>query len=986
MTSSFSELFLRLSKGRDAVSVFSGISALELLGFERKRIEAAWLACDSERLGFLGYEAFMLACELCARPTDKVHELNTENATGRRISTPIVSNSYLESERVDMLSHGAMGSYVASEAQHHLDSEFEPLRNASYRVISLLALNSESHESICRACLPSVLLKTLRRSSQAEIKRSIASTLCSVTSTHSEWAMECLDEIVSLLEDAQDDFLTSLHLIAALANSACARRALRGSCFHDGSMIARVFAAHPAAECGPYLTEVIRLVLNISSWADEDKHPILAKEFIQSFFEYDARRMRFLDRVGVKYLCELILRAVKTVSVFTNLVSELRFVEVLICTVSGTILDDSDVAPRISMIFSRICALPELRAKFVGQGGIEFAARLYAKHPLDEIVRLNCVLILGNLLLCSDPGVVVPRLCAAGYKDIIKDACAKESHIEIVSRCLDAWRVFGDYTSGWGSGILTVASFLTSSSVELKLKSLHVLEALLAASNERDTFCLISAANPTGSVTFIELILGCLPRLSSATELISGPNLPMDRFPQTLRLDCLRVILRIISIFARDRRITIAGLLNQVHISSKLYEVYPLMPEPCKGLIIETLSELIVQDPDSTIQLIIRLVAPGQPSALELLVSRLAQSESCVDAVLSLSGFPPLVHALSEYTTEILTSIADYEVTASSGPVAKLTGTIAKLCESLGDTKVASNLHLTNVFDTMFRLILMDNEIVSKNAAYAIWQLSRHHLKRYRQALMRPSRMNSVIHLLKATDSGTKRLGLKILSLMASCESSKLLEIACGDALDILIREIMQSGNMNWLGLLCHLVQENRTRFVLRHHDEFLNFLDASIYLKSVGELVRVVTRAKLVLNEASRRAVLQLFILHTIYCPGCDGMPSKHLDICGFIFLNINLNEFSRLQPPPAGTRNDRVEIIKLLTGLVSSALDSASTSPFGLNHNQFRYRSLKFKDAMQQSLSKFGENIFSKCLERVYLESKRTLNRCEPTRTVKQ
>jgi hypothetical protein len=468
-------------------------------------------------------------------------------------------------------------------------------------------------------------------------------------------------------------------------------------------------------------------------------------------------------------------------------------------------------------------------------------------------------------------------------------------------------------------------------------------------------------------------------------ELVGGPLLDMERFPSALRLDCLILILKILSFFAKDSSIHIARLLYQLRIGPKLYDIYPLMPSQCRELIVEVLADLVIQDRESTVQLLFLLKAPGQPSALDLLVSHLNQSESCVNALVSISQCPTLVQTVSLFIGDILVAMEYFVQIQSYCTLTKLSQTLVALCNHLGESKVSGKLLSFNIADIMFRLISMGNETISRNAAHVILKLIRHGRRRDHEAIMRPSRINAVVHLLNCTDRRTKRLSLKILSLVAVSESSELLAIGCGESLALLIREIMQSGNMNWLGLLCHLVNENRTKVVLGHHTEFLNFLEASMNQKAVSELARAATRKKLILNEASRRTVIQLFILHMISGKGCSDIASMHVKIGGIIFQAINLNELSRLQPPPAGPVNDHVEIIKILTGLVSLACMSGSGIPFGLTKNQFRYRSHKFKDAMQDSLLNFGENIFSKCMERVHLDCKRILNYYASPSTVK-
>lgn len=979
MTSVFTELFLRLSKGSDGVSVFTGIPALELLGFERDLIETAWLAGDLQREGFLGFEEFILACEICARSTDQRPDLQSEIAARQHLISRVPSHPYLESERIGMLSQGAIRSFIGSEALFHLRSKFEPLWNASYRVLSILALRSENHQSICRACSPSVLIDNFRGSERVQVKRSIASTLCSVTSTNFDWGVEYFSVIVEILQEVPDDDETRIYLMGALANIACTREGYQEACFHEKSIISSLLKGSPAVECCEYLSEFIRLALNISSWNESGKQPPLIDELMRILFKGDSRQVQILDQVGIKYLCELILQYVRSDPFVITMMSEFRFVMIMMRNVNEHFVDDERVAPRMSMILSRISAVPELCAEFIGQGGIEFTSRLYAKHPLDEIVRLNFILILGHMLSCSDSVVAIPRLSAAGYKEMIKDACKNENNIEIVSRCLEVWRAFADQNKGWGTGVFTVASFLTSSHVELKLKSLRVLESILVSSEERLTFCLISYSNPAGSPTYIELILNCLPRQTG------DPYSDMERLPSALRLDCLILILKILSFFAKDSSIHIARLLNQLRIGPKLYDLYPLMPSQCRELIIELLADLLIQDRESSVQLLILLRAPGQPSALDLLVSHLNRSEACVNALLSISQFPSLVQTVSCFIGDILDSMEYFVRTQSYCTLTKLSQTVVALCNHLGDSKVSGNLLSFNIADVMFRLMSMGNETISRNAARVILKLFRYGRRRDHEAVMRPSRINAVVQLLNCTDRRTKRLSLKILSLVAVSESSELLGIGCGESLNLLIQEIMLSGNMNWLGLLCHLVNENRTKVVLGHHTGFLNFLEASINQKAVSELVRAATRKKLFLNEASRRTVMQLFILHMIIEKGCIDIAILHVKIGCIIFQDINLNELGRLQPPPVRPENDHVEIIKILTGLVSLACMSGSGIPFGLNKNQFRYRSQKFKDAMQESLSNFGENILSKCAERVHLECKRVLHHYVSTSTVK-
>ena len=852
---------------------------------------AVWDLVDKGRRKRLNYGQFLIACRLCldAKHVSEVPTVINTSLTQHLDSVPPIALAVAENEeRLDFLAIDGMRSDIVKEAECRFDSEYVPTQEAICEAIGLLALRHENHEALRAFCKTDVLIERLTGNLRVEAKRHIASYLCSVSSTNCGLFINSLSSLTEIALDI-DDPVTVSYLGACIANcacdAACSEILLKSS--------SGVSFLRGCFDRSALWTDSIRLHLNLCAAVGLTRPEYQVRHLLNVIFRQGSDHgLTNIDKVGLKYLFELMTLIWGSSTYQRFLIHNCKVVEAVHHFLVSDIQQHHDLAPGLSLLLCKACSVQENLNHFVAQNGIRLTARLYLAFSLDEIVRLNVVLIACALSESPRSDDYVADLVAFGFREILRNACEHETHVEILSRALDAWIRLATYSSEWGSGILTAIALLHSESVDIKLKALAVALKLIEYPNQRLVFCEFGQTK----ISCLHMLLSSLPNVDSNSKL----KIHFSSVSPELRDDCICSILLVVNALANDPDELIQNTLRECNTIDCLFQVYSNVSGDAQNIIADTMAVLCVKNNES-----LNGSTKLMHSIVEIISSRIISSDTCLRAIAEIVKDPIHVTVMSKHIpsllkTEAIESLPKERADCISAILFNWLKTYSRHPITLGASRA-------EIVDFLFTLLRNSSETAQLYSLRAIHVLLLAPVRSWLDWIGIPSHIFSLARHSNNTCSTQKLVIFRIVSLIALSgpRMPDLLVDCMGQELSKFIRSLVERPSTENVIQLSLVVKTNRVRLVLPNIPGFLDNAFEQIRDGGLKELVDLVSRGKQVRSERMIRQISFLFIMTQI-----ETNDPRFDQIALDIFQGLNMSNPSRIDP----MKNNQLDLMKLL------------------------------------------------------------------------
>ena len=936
----FTDLYLRTCRSRDSIPVLLGLRALRTLGKKETIIRAVWDLVDTGKQNRLRYGQFLVACLLCIR-NDHVRNIPAElEPSLKELATvvpPFALASAEKEEKLDLQAPDGMRSENVAEAKRFFIDDYIPIQEAIAECISALALRAENHAELSEAFSPQILVERITNNIKIDSKRQIASFLCSISSSQHVWMKHLLPSIC-LLTLETTDMHVEIFLLACIANSACDT-----SCAH-------VLLNSPSCvsflrECVTrrhFSSESVRLILNICACVGIVKPETHVRDLLVEIFKPgEDSTLYWLDKLALKYLFELLSMIWGTPTYQLYLIHNLRMVDNLHNLYTNDREKFHEVTPQISLLLSKACSLYENHDHFVDQGGIRYAFILYHEFPLDEIIRLNVILIACALCESANSDRYIPELLKCGFQRILQDACETETHIEIVSRALDAWVQLATHSSDWGTALLTAIPLLLSESAEIKLKALSLILRLIEFHEQRRLLCGLGSGkdNTSKSSANLTLLLECLPSGDEKKRTIFDSC----SFTTQLRNDWICSVLCIISALAKDDEDQDIGrILGECHVERNIMAAYPLVCEEAQDMIADTLGILLIKSGSSTRR---------SREYIDLLAMRMEKSSICLSALAKLMKDTAITVSMSKVMPLVIDMGQRNDIGSErSKSLSEIISLWSKThcCHSTNPAFSRSDLiHVIFKFAKSACRWALIHSLKALHALLENPQLLFHDL------IVLPSHMHLLVALGNHEDQECKLLAERIIAQICLTPAFAEIVASCGgNELPMFVRHLAFSNRTESHVLLCQLLKSPRVQRLVSSLPTFYENLVSALESGGIRELVECLNKGKVVRSERTVQNICFVDIL--AHLEGRAELVKIRLEI----FQRLNLSNIARIPPTPS--RGNEIELLRLLLSIVSDNTHLRLNLP----NSTVKQRCMKFEEAAAESRKYFGETSLSQQL----------------------
>ena len=961
----FTELYIRTCRSRDSIPLLLAFRALRSLGAKERIVRVVWDLIDCQRTGRLTFGQFLVACRLSIH-SDHICDIPHEIGMGLRkvldAKPPIPLYPAEEEETLDLQGARALSGDHAVEAIRMLEDNYEPLQLATAHAIALLALRHESHECLLNSCSLDTLISRLNSDIPISGKRDIASFLCSVTSTAPESLNIRVFRLLRIFNKIDDSHCRFL-MVACIANCFCdfetAKLVIEAE---DASVnLKSALSLNDATQYPDMVAEIIRLVVNMSACLGVEKSEVFVRTIFQSVLRpAKGIRSNILNEYGMKYIFILISESWSVPTLQRFFLHDLKGVEWL-AALPLTQGNDSDLAARVLLLLSKAALRNENHIALVEQGGLQLGVRLYKVFPLDEIIQMNVVLIGCSLSQSPELPRLLPELFACGYSEILQHACEHATHLEIVSRALDAWAQLALLNEEWRSGILTAVTLLFSESLEVSLKALELLSQLVAIPKQREVLFQMGFDRPqSGSDKFFNLILSCLPAGNEQEKnRFDWTNLS-DETKHKCEVTFLEVLLRIIE----DRNHAIRLIIEKSEIVNILNDIYVKVSPIAQDIIADVFSALIICGSKTLFRGMLSDPTSSVPHVIDILATHLESSSLAHSALMMISQNTLCVERVSKHLTKLI-NIAT-EKGQSVERLQSATCTIKHICRACANATVAKYLQAADILDVVFASARHQTPSVVLNCLKILHALLIDKRGRWNDEVLRPSRIARVIETLTVSEPACHVQTLKCVALLSCASQSSHIQLVIDSAgfhLPLLIESLIKTGRTEFVILLSTMVNVPRVTRLVRADVGFRSrcFDELIVLITHVLEFVHRPRRTR------SERVIAGLSYFHIVNNCYSDGtFDDRMKQLASAILLNgLSPLLLSRIAPSLA---DHQAYLVNLLLLIPRKCIQMGS---FDIAATTLRSRIARFKQACDERIHHAGKDALSDCFETFYMES---------------
>ena len=359
----FTELFIRNCYARDSISVLRGIPVLQSLGASPEVYRKVWNLCDSTRQGRLRFGEFLVACMLstqCGSVASVPGIIPQLLAPLLDTESPVPTGPAADGEGNDIMRPDGIASPTAADALELFNNEYQVIQVASVRIIALLAFNECNHSILRSRCAVDVLLRRLVGVMPSDAVRNVAITLCCLSSTDSKWLSEVINYISLILTDERTSTDVSALLLGAVANTATGPQGIERLVNHepvsdeDPSLV-RIIKCMGAVRESEWITECVRLFLNIAIVGPAGRATVLESGFVQAMFADSGQLLKHVQPTGGAYLMELLRILVDDASMCCSLVRSTEMIESLYECMDASTLFHETVGLRLTLLLAKVC-------------------------------------------------------------------------------------------------------------------------------------------------------------------------------------------------------------------------------------------------------------------------------------------------------------------------------------------------------------------------------------------------------------------------------------------------------------------------------------------------------------------------------------------------------------------------------------------------------------------------------------------------------
>eukprot|EP00392_Amoebophrya_sp_AT5.2_P006240 g6250.t1 len=254
---------------------------------------------------------------------------------------------------------------------------------------------------------------------------------------------------------------------------------------------------------------------NLSKCDDKTGLMLLQCGFEKRYLQRDF--LKKLSLTSAIYFCDLCRQLTDEMSVRQELTRNMFFAS-LIDSWDGGLLEEQELSPHLSLMFSAFLYYADTHREFVLQGGLRILVEVYNTSK-NEHVRLCCLL---SLLYLSDDDFAQRSISQENGIKVLLEACENESHVDLVTNSLKALIPFACSEIyrpqlGMAGGLDTFSSFLFSNQVDLKQLGVFCLQNLLEYKSNREIFL---GKHPEKSIeeNYVEVLAQLLPTVKKGVS------------------------------------------------------------------------------------------------------------------------------------------------------------------------------------------------------------------------------------------------------------------------------------------------------------------------------------------------------------------------------------------------------------------------------------------------------------------------------------
>jgi hypothetical protein len=869
-----------------------------------------------------------------------------------------------EEETRELQSAQGLTSLSAMEALRLLDETYEPLKVATARTLTQLALRHENHEFLYNACPMDTLISRLDDETGLSCKRDIASFLCSITATFPEGLKRRLVSLVRICNKIEDSYIKFM-IIASVANCMCDI----DSAYHltqsniGAENLQSIIGIDGVSNQKGLVSEIIRLNVNLSAVVGLERTESFVRRVLEAVIApLNNSGGEILDEYGMKYIFALISESWNFRTLQRFFIHNLKGINWL-CGLPLNQAGVTDLPARVSLLLSKAALSPDNHIALVQQGGLKLVTRLYTEFPLDEIVRLNVILIGCSICESEHHSTLANELLGLGFSEILRQACEMETHLEIVSRALDAWTLLASHGTDWGSGIITATTLLFSDSVEVKLKALPLVSQLITLPEQmRMLFGIRSVTETKASDQYFNLILRCLPGENGSSP-GKAPSFGWDRLGDEAKSKSEVILLRILSTIARDTDPVIRAVIENSPIAITLYKLYPQSQGNSKEEVAEVIARLLLGGSKRFSRSTLASGGESQ-NIIDILAAHVDSTDSCLSALQLIAEDPLQVPKVCSLLPKLLTMTSK----AGDGIVRseRLSGILKYICRESANPVVAKQLTDSNIAEIVFSMMRSQNTVIASNCLSIVHALLVDKRNRWLHLILRPSKIGNIVETLNLKSQACDIHALKCIGLLIASDPAckNLVVESCGFSLSLVIKKLMESDRLEFLVILSSIAEIPRVNRVIKTDAEFR----ARCFDNLLVLIPKVITFAHHPLQTRSDNVLTGVaFISLILQCFSDVSTDERMKRIASTILLEMNPLRMTRTAPSMV---SDQVQLLKLILMIPLNCMRQIKNGFLDLAPSIFKARIERYLQAAHERQQYMGKDALSECLERFHSE----------------
>ncbi|CAD7957194.1 unnamed protein product [Amoebophrya sp. A120] len=431
--------------------------------------------------------------------------------------------------------------------QSHIFSDSTAVQQHLIRAFLHLTLTPKFHHVLlATGLLSNVVSIAMTEKLHYSIRVNAIQILAAITATHPTTPTEQdIMDIVFLACNLQEDIEIRRYCMLALANAAsdaantnaCLKKAYLEAILNvvshgvDDAQLAKEPSLQVAAQQKSALDSTTQgdsagadaifvdfatqFFHNLSKCDDKTGLMLLQCGFEKRYLQRDF--LKKLSLTSAIYFCDLCRQLTDEMSVRQELTRSMFFAS-LIDSWDGGLLEEQELSPHLSLMFSAFLYYADTHREFVLQGGLRILVEIYNTSK-NEHVRLCCLL---SLLYLSDDDFAQRSISQENGIRVLLDACENESHVDLVTNSLKALIPFACSEIyrpqlGMSGGLDTFSSFLFSNQVDLKQLGVFCLQNLLEYKSNREIF-LGKHAEKNIEENYVEVLAQLLPTVKKGVS------------------------------------------------------------------------------------------------------------------------------------------------------------------------------------------------------------------------------------------------------------------------------------------------------------------------------------------------------------------------------------------------------------------------------------------------------------------------------------